>query len=41
MQETGWTPQHIVARDENGNVLGVVPLYLKRLRPYATSYNFG
>ncbi|XP_078172576.1 acyl-CoA [Carex rostrata] len=28
-KETGWVPQHIVARDEKGNVLGVVPLYLK------------
>lgn len=29
-QETGWIPRHIVAHDENNNVLGVVPLYLKR-----------
>lgn len=29
-QETGWQPQHIVARDEHNNILGVVPLYLKR-----------
>ncbi|KAJ3696755.1 hypothetical protein LUZ61_000460 [Rhynchospora tenuis] len=28
-KETGWIPQHIVARDENGSILGVVPLYLK------------
>lgn len=30
-QETGWMPSHVVAKDENENVLGVVPLYLKRL----------
>lgn len=29
-QETGWVPQHIVAEDDSGNVLGVIPLYLKR-----------
>ncbi|KAM7252458.1 hypothetical protein ACFE04_024341 [Oxalis oulophora] len=29
VKETGWVPSHIVARDENYNVLGVVPLYLK------------
>lgn len=29
-QETGWVPQHIVAQDESDNVLGVIPLYLKR-----------
>ncbi|CAI9102056.1 OLC1v1000249C1 [Oldenlandia corymbosa var. corymbosa] len=29
VKETGWTPQHIVARDEHNKVLGVVPLYLK------------
>lgn len=29
-QETGWLPQHVVAQDENKNILGVVPLYLKR-----------
>lgn len=29
-QETGWVPQHIVARDDYDKVLGVVPLYLKR-----------
>ncbi|KAL3814554.1 hypothetical protein ACJIZ3_015822 [Penstemon smallii] len=28
-KETGWVPQHIVARDECNNVLGVIPLYLK------------
>lgn len=30
LQETGWIPQHIIARDEHENILGVVPLYLKR-----------
>lgn len=30
-QETGWVPQHIVAQDDSDNVLGVIPLYLKRL----------
>ncbi|KAH9331609.1 hypothetical protein KI387_003717, partial [Taxus chinensis] len=29
VEETGWLPQHIVARDEDGAVLGVVPLYIK------------
>ncbi|KAJ4717578.1 Acyl-CoA N-acyltransferase [Melia azedarach] len=29
VKETGWTPCHIVAKDECENVLGVVPLYLK------------
>ncbi|XP_072950519.1 uncharacterized protein [Typha angustifolia] len=29
VKETGWSPQHIVAHDENKNVIGVVPLYLK------------
>lgn len=29
VKETGWQPQHIVARDEHNNILGVVPLYLK------------
>ncbi|KAJ3675494.1 hypothetical protein LUZ60_004536 [Juncus effusus] len=29
VKETGWIPQHIVARDQNENILGVVPLYLK------------
>eukprot|EP00252_Welwitschia_mirabilis_P010962 TRINITY_DN2468_c0_g1_i3.p1 TRINITY_DN2468_c0_g1~~TRINITY_DN2468_c0_g1_i3.p1 ORF type:complete len:433 (+),score=76.89 TRINITY_DN2468_c0_g1_i3:280-1578(+) len=28
-QETGWLPQHVVAADQDGRVLGVVPLYLK------------
>eukprot|EP00250_Pteridium_aquilinum_P009199 c18508_g1_i1 orf=101-1525(+) len=27
--EKGWSPQHLVARAETGDVLGVVPLYLK------------
>ncbi|XP_002965170.2 uncharacterized protein LOC9659961 [Selaginella moellendorffii] len=27
--DEGWLPQHLVARDDNGAVLGVVPLYLK------------
>src|SRR3974390_2740922 len=26
---TGWPPQHLVAEDEHGAVLGVVPCYLK------------
>ncbi|KAI6688220.1 hypothetical protein NL676_025048 [Syzygium grande] len=30
MKETGWMPRHIVAKDESGAVIGVVPLYLKR-----------
>ncbi|KAI6703921.1 hypothetical protein NL676_013057 [Syzygium grande] len=29
MKETGWMPRHIVAKDESGTVIGVVPLYLK------------
>lgn len=29
-KETGWIPRHIIARDECENILGVVPLYLKR-----------
>lgn len=29
VKETGWIPQHIIARDEHENILGVVPLYLK------------
>lgn len=32
-QETGWTPCHIVAKDESENILCVVPLYLKRFSP--------
>lgn len=27
--EKGWSPQHLVARDEAGSILGAVPLYLK------------
>ncbi|GJW90693.1 acyl-CoA N-acyltransferase [Tanacetum coccineum] len=27
--ETGWLPRHIVAQDEDKNILGVIPLYLK------------
>ncbi|MSP47898.1 MAG: N-acetyltransferase [Alphaproteobacteria bacterium] len=27
--DTGWLPQHLVAEDESGRVLGVVPAYLK------------
>ncbi|KAF6142197.1 hypothetical protein GIB67_037115 [Kingdonia uniflora] len=30
VKETGWLAQHIIARDEFQNILGVVPLYLKR-----------
>ncbi|CAA0840035.1 Unknown protein [Striga hermonthica] len=29
VKETGWVPQHLIARDDYNNVLGVVPLYLK------------
>ncbi|KAL6650757.1 hypothetical protein ACP70R_009682 [Stipagrostis hirtigluma subsp. patula] len=29
VKETGWLPFHVVARDENANIIGVVPLYLK------------
>ncbi|KAK9928856.1 hypothetical protein M0R45_025975 [Rubus argutus] len=29
VKETGWIPSHIIAKDENENTLGVVPLYLK------------
>lgn len=29
-QETGWTPRHIIAKDEGNVIVGVVPLYLKR-----------
>ncbi|GJN27539.1 hypothetical protein PR202_gb15569 [Eleusine coracana subsp. coracana] len=29
VKETGWLPFHVVARDENENIIGVVPLYLK------------
>lgn len=31
-QETGWIPQHMIARDEHKDILGVVPLYLKRFK---------
>ena len=27
--ETGWLPQHIICRDDEGNLIGAVPLYLK------------
>ncbi|KAL8545276.1 hypothetical protein ACS0TY_005456 [Phlomoides rotata] len=33
-KETGWVPQHVIARDDSDNVLGVIPLYLK-------SHSFG
>ncbi|CAN6475472.1 unnamed protein product [Victoria cruziana] len=29
VKETGWVPQHIVARDQHQNILGVAPVYLK------------
>ncbi|KAL0422206.1 UNVERIFIED_CONTAM: NADPH-dependent pterin aldehyde reductase [Sesamum latifolium] len=29
VKETGWVPQHIIARDDCNKVLGVIPLYLK------------
>ncbi|CAN1194368.1 hypothetical protein LINPERPRIM_LOCUS31670 [Linum perenne] len=29
VKETGWVPRHIVAKDADDTVLGVVPLYLK------------
>ncbi|KAL3620789.1 hypothetical protein CASFOL_035701 [Castilleja foliolosa] len=29
VKETGWLPQHIIARDDHGHILGVIPLYLK------------
>ncbi|XBJ02256.1 hypothetical protein VPH35_021675 [Triticum aestivum] len=29
VKETGWLPLHVVARDKNENILGVIPLYLK------------
>ncbi|XP_073287731.1 uncharacterized protein [Primulina huaijiensis] len=29
LQETGWVPQHIIARDDSNNILEVIPLYLK------------
>lgn len=30
-QETGWTPCHVIAKDKTESILGVIPLYLKRL----------
>lgn len=27
--ETGWLPQHVVAEDADGHIVGVVPMYLK------------
>jgi hypothetical protein len=27
--ETGWEPRHLLAHDENGRLVGAVPLYLK------------
>ena len=27
--DTGWLPQHLIAEDESGKILGVVPAYLK------------
>lgn len=30
LQETGWAPRHIIAKDELEKVVGAVPLYLKR-----------
>ncbi|KZV47391.1 hypothetical protein F511_07805 [Dorcoceras hygrometricum] len=29
VKETGWVPQHIIAKDHSNNILGVIPLYLK------------
>lgn len=29
VKDKGWTPHHIIAKDEASNVVGVVPLYLK------------
>ncbi|KAL2939460.1 ETS translocation variant 2 [Bienertia sinuspersici] len=29
VKETGWTPRHVIAKDEVDNIIGVVPLYLK------------
>lgn len=40
LQETGWLPQHIVAQDENKNIIGVVPLYLKRFTIHNLIYLF-
>lgn len=39
-QETGWTPCHIVAKDESENILCVVPLYLKRFSFYSYLFIF-
>ncbi|XP_075511107.1 uncharacterized protein LOC142546981 [Primulina tabacum] len=33
VKETGWVPQHIIARNDRNNILGVIPLYLKRFLP--------
>lgn len=37
-QETGWVPQHVIARDDSNNVLGVIPLYLKRFAYFQTVF---
>lgn len=37
VRETGWTPHHIVAKDQANNILAVVPLYLKT---YVVSFFF-
>ncbi|KAL9251077.1 hypothetical protein AKJ16_DCAP04476 [Drosera capensis] len=29
-EETGWLLRHIIGKDELDNIIGVVPLYLKR-----------
>ncbi|CAN6584651.1 hypothetical protein C1H46_018367 [Malus baccata] len=29
VKETGWTPRHVIAKDESESIVGVVPLYLK------------
>ncbi|KAF7802203.1 Acyl-CoA N-acyltransferase isoform 1 [Senna tora] len=29
VKETGWTPRHIIAKDEGNKIVGVLPLYLK------------
>ncbi|CAH9069711.1 unnamed protein product [Cuscuta europaea] len=34
VKETGWIPQHIIARDESKNVLGAIPLYLKSFEDF-------
>lgn len=38
LQETGWMPRHIVAKDESENILCVVPLYLKRFSIYSSLF---